>query len=191
MVATSRHKAGTFVSSHAGEKLAGLTPRPSGGPTSLFCLQPRPRAPTRNPHLLRGGAWFACRVVLVSVPPSSSPSFSSIACLIFHGGLGVGGGLTSGEATAGTHRVPPPFISSYDFSSKTFWGATVHYNVGNEPWLSLPLCVSFVCVEGSQVSSPQKRANRAWPIKGAWDLLGIVRRDGGPAHPAQLAADCR
>ena len=49
-------------------------------------------------------------------------SFLLFQCLFpfFRGGLGVGEKPTRGELVRSTHRVPSPFISSYDFSSKPF-----------------------------------------------------------------------
>ena len=55
-------------------------------------------------------------VSLSNTPSSSSPSSSSCVCLFFRGGLGAGEGPTRGELVRSTHRIPSPFISSYDFS---------------------------------------------------------------------------
>ena len=41
-------------------------------------------------------------------------------CLFFCGGLDVGEKPTRGELVRSTHRVPSPFISSYDFPSRPF-----------------------------------------------------------------------
>ena len=70
--------------------------------TNVGCLQTWQRAP------------------LSSVPFSSSPSSSSSVCLFSCGGLGVGEKPTRGELVRSTHRVPSPFISSYDFPSRPF-----------------------------------------------------------------------
>ena len=109
-------------------------------------------------------------VPLSSTPSSSSPSSSSIVCLFFRGGLGVGEKPTCGELVRSTHRVPSPFISSYDFPSKPFgepW-PMAFYGAGSSLWPFPPRCVSPICVEGSRVSTPE-RATRAWPIKGFKD----------------------
>ena len=49
-------------------------------------------------------------------------SFLLFQCLFvfFRGGLGVGEGPTRDEPDRSTHRVPSPFISSYDFSLGPF-----------------------------------------------------------------------
>ena len=77
-------------------------------------------------------------------------------CLFFCGGLDVGEKPTRGELVRSTHRVPSPFISSYDFPSRPFGRTTVFYGAGSSLWPFPPRCVSSVCVEGGRVSTPER-----------------------------------
>ena len=117
-----------------------------------------------------------------------------LVCFV-RGGLDAGEKPTRGELVRSTHRVPSPFISSYDFPSRPFGEPRHSMGLAAAYGPFKPLCI-IRCVERNRVSTPE-RATRAWPIKGVEDpsenYTARRRTRPGPAtaHSAQPAAECR
>ena len=97
-----------------GKGRTGRTPRSSSGPTSVVF------------NLVYGRPYPAYRLQALLPPLPLFVCFS-------RGGLGVGEKPTRGELVRSTHRVPSPFISSYDFPSRPF----------GEPWNSMGLATAY------------------------------------------------